>query len=83
MTGSAKALDYYYTHQEQINAGHLGKYVAIYDDKVEGYYDDFTDAAMAMIRDKGYPVGSYNVVQCLPGEGWVLHLSSVWFGEGK
>ncbi|MDR0909173.1 MAG: hypothetical protein LBM77_05345 [Spirochaetaceae bacterium] len=74
MTGSTQALDYYYAHQKEINAGHLGKYVAIKDDKVEGYYDDFMEAFWAMVKGKGYERLTFNVVHCMPDDEWMGHL---------
>jgi hypothetical protein len=38
---TSKALHYYYANQDTINAGHLGDYVAIANNKVQGYYKDF------------------------------------------
>jgi hypothetical protein len=65
MTGSQKAMYYYLANQDTINEGHLGEYVAIYDNKVEGYFKDFWDAFRAMARKK-YPLGSYGLEKCVP-----------------
>jgi hypothetical protein len=65
MTGSQKALYYYLANQDTINEGHIGQYVAIYNNKVEGYYSGFWEAFRAMARKK-YPLGSYGLLNCVP-----------------
>jgi hypothetical protein len=81
MTGSQKALYYYLANQDTINDGHIGQYVAIYDNKVEGYYAGFWEAFRAM-AGKEYPLGSFNINQCLPGDEWMVHTGYIQIGGG-
>jgi hypothetical protein len=76
MNGSKKALYYYLANQETINEGHIGEFVAIYNNQIEGYYPDFWDGVSAM-ADKKYPPGSFNVTKCLPGDEWAVHTGSL------
>jgi hypothetical protein len=71
MNGAAKAQYYYLANQDEINSGHIGEYVAIHNNKVEGYYSDFWDGVSAM-AEKKYAPGSFNVTRCLPGDEWAV-----------
>jgi hypothetical protein len=62
MKETSKALHYYYANQDTINAGHLGDYVAIANNKVQGYYKDFWSGFRDMAAKKFAP-GTYLVMK--------------------
>jgi hypothetical protein len=63
--GTSQALRYYYANQGAINAGHLGEYVAIANNQVQGYYNDFWSAFRDMASRK-YALGTFNINPCVP-----------------
>jgi hypothetical protein len=65
MDEQKRALYYYLANQSQINDGHMGDFVAIFDNQVAGYYKDRFDGLMDMLK-KGHKIGSFNVTQCHP-----------------
>jgi hypothetical protein len=60
-----KAFHYYLAFQEEINAGHMGEFVGIAQNKVQGYWKDFESAFNAM-QKKGFKQGAFNVTRCHP-----------------
>ncbi|MDR0908514.1 MAG: hypothetical protein LBM77_01995 [Spirochaetaceae bacterium] len=65
MDKQKRALYYYLANQEEINEGHLGEYVGIYDNHIIGYYKDRFQGVMDMVH-KGYERGTFNVSLCRP-----------------
>jgi hypothetical protein len=65
MNETKRALYYYLANQEVINKGHMGEYVAIYNNQVMGYYPEREDGFKYMLTH-GYKLGTFNITQCHP-----------------
>jgi hypothetical protein len=65
MNGAKQAFHYYLAFQDQINKDHMGEYVAIYDNQVQGYYKDRIEGYDDMLT-KGHKLGTFNITLCHP-----------------
>ncbi|MDR0908768.1 MAG: hypothetical protein LBM77_03280 [Spirochaetaceae bacterium] len=65
MNETKRALFYYLANQETINAGHMGDYVAIADNKVLGYYKEREDGFKDLLTH-GHKLGTFNITKCHP-----------------
>ena len=62
-----KELEFFIGHQEELVSHHLGKFLVIRDETVEGVYEN---ALQALIEaEKRWPIGTFMIQPCVPGPG--------------
>ncbi len=61
-----RPLAYFKAHQEKFATEHHGQFVVIYEDSVEGFYDDQLEAYLA--AKSKFPAGAFLLRPCIRPE---------------
>jgi hypothetical protein len=65
MNKQRRAMYYFNAHQNDIVQGHLGEWVAIYDNQILGYYQSCIDGILDETA-RGFNPQECNITQCIP-----------------